>query len=112
MHTKRINVFRSAKTLALTMILFSVAAGIAKPQTRHQGSEEARIERVLSGLRAPIAIKGQPPERSTLAEEMAQSHLPGISIPVIDNDQIVQAIPFVFQEARKTNPATPSPPFQ
>jgi CubicO group peptidase (beta-lactamase class C family) len=112
MHTKRINVFRSAKNLALTMILFSVAAGIAKPQTRHQGSEEARIERVLSGLRAPIAIKEQPPERSTLAEEMAQSHLPGISIAVIDNDQIVWARGFGVKEAGRTDPVTTSTLFQ
>ena len=112
MHAKRINVFRSAKNLALTMILFSVAAGIAKPQTRHQGSEEARIERVLSGLRAPIAVKGQPPERSTLAEEMAQSHLPGISVAVIDNDQIVWARGFGVKEAGRTDPVTTSTLFQ
>lgn len=112
MHTKRINVFRSAKKLALTMILFSVAAGIAKPQTRHQGSGEARIERVLSGLRAPIAIKGQPPKRSTLAEEMAQSHLPGISIAVIDNNQMVWARGFGVKEAGRTDPVTTSTLFQ
>jgi CubicO group peptidase (beta-lactamase class C family) len=112
MHTKRINIFRSAKTLALTMILFSVAAGIAKPQTSHEGSEEARIERVLSGLRAPIAIKGQPLERSTLAEEMAQSHLPGISIAVIDNGQIAWARGFGVKEAGRTDPVTTSTLFQ
>jgi len=112
MHTKRINIFRSAKNLALTMILFSVAAGIAKPQTSHQGSEEARIERVLSGLRAPIAIKSQPSERSTLAEEMAQSHLPGISIAVIDNGQIAWARGFGVKEAGRTDPVTTSTLFQ
>ena len=74
---------QSAKNLAYVLIMFLAATDIAKPQISQQGSEEARIERVLSRLRPPIAIKGQPAVRWTLGEEMAQSQVPGISIAVI-----------------------------
>jgi CubicO group peptidase (beta-lactamase class C family) len=112
MRAKRIDIPQSAKNLALALVLFSVATPLATPQTTHQESEEARIERVLSGLRAPIAIKGQPAERWTLAELMAQSHLPGISIAVIDNDQIAWARGFGDKEAGTTDPVTTSTLFQ
>jgi CubicO group peptidase (beta-lactamase class C family) len=112
MLAKRIATFQSAKNLALALILFSIATSPATPQTTHQESEEVRIERVLSGLRAPIAIKGQPAERWTLAEGMAQSHLPGITIAVIDNDQIAWARGFGVKEAGTTDPVTTSTLFQ
>jgi len=112
MRAKRIDIPQSAKNLALALILFSVATPLATPQTTHQESEEARIERVLSGLRAPIAIKGQPAERWTLSDGMAQSHLPGISIAVIDNDQIAWARGFGVKEAGTTDPVTTSTLFQ
>jgi len=105
MHTKRTIPLRSAKYLALTLILFSLACAIAKPQTSQARSGEDRIQRVLDGLRPPIAIKGQPSERWTLAEGMVQSHLPGISIAVIDNDQIAWARGFGVKEAGTTDDA-------
>jgi Beta-lactamase/BlaR1 peptidase M56 len=67
---------------------------------------------VLSGLRSPIAIKGQPPVRGRLAEEMAQSHVPGISIAVIDNSEIAWARGFGIKEAGKTEPVTTSTLFE
>lgn len=112
MRAKRINVLRSAKNLALALFLFSIATGIAEPQKSHEGAEEARSERVLRGLRAPIAIKGQPPEKWTLAECMAQSHLPGISIAVIDSDRIAWARGFGVKEAGTTDSVTTSTLFQ
>src|SRR5258708_40103912 len=84
------------------------ATGIAKPQISRQESEDVRIERVLSGLRPPISIKGQPPVRSTLAEEMAQSHVPGISIAVIDDAQIAWARGFGVKQAGAADPVTTS----
>lgn len=110
MRAKRIDVPLGAKKLAFTLILFSIATGIA--QTSQQGSQDARIDRVLSGLRPPIAIKGQPPERWTLAEGMAQSHVPGISIAVMDGDQIAWARGFGIKEAGRTDPVTTSTPFE
>jgi len=94
------------------LILFSIATGIAKPQVSQQGAPEARIERVLSGLRPPVAIKGQPPEKWTLAEGMAQSHVPGISIAVIDNGQIDWARGFGVKQAGTADPVSTSTLFE
>ena len=112
MHVKRIDILQCAKNLALTLILFSIATGIAKPQVSQQGAPEARIERVLSGLRPPVAIKGQPPEKWTLAEGMAQSHVPGISIAVIDNGQIDWARGFGVKQAGTADPVSTSTLFE
>jgi CubicO group peptidase (beta-lactamase class C family) len=112
MRSKRINVLRSAKNLAFTLILFSISIATGIAQTSQQGSEEARIQRVLGGLRPPIAIKGEPPVRWTLAEEMAQSHVPGISVAVIDNGQIVWAKGFGIKQSGTTDPVTTSTLFQ
>ncbi len=112
MHVKRIDILQCAKNLALTLILFSIATGIAKPQVSQQGAREARIERVLSGLRPPVVIKGQPPEKWTLAEGMAQSHVPGISIAVIDNGQIDWARGFGVKQAGTADPVSTSTLFE
>jgi hypothetical protein len=70
MRAIRIDMLQGAKHLAITLILCWTATGIARPQISQAGAEAARIERVLSGLRPPIAIKEQPPEGGTLAEGM------------------------------------------
>lgn len=111
MRRKRINVLRSAKKIALMLILLSVC-GIARPQTSQQGSGEARIEHVLSGLRSPIAIKGRNPETWTLADALSQSHVPGISIALIDNNQIAWARGFGVKQAGTADPVTASTLFQ
>jgi CubicO group peptidase (beta-lactamase class C family) len=103
---------RSAKNLAVVLSMFLAAPAVAKPQIGRQGSEDVRIERVLSGLRPPIAIKGQPPVRWTLAERMASSHVPGISIAVIDNGKIAWARGFGVKEAGTTDPVTTSTLFE
>jgi len=112
MRAKRIDILQCAKNLALTLILFSIATGVAKPQVSQQAAREARIERVLSGLRPPVAIKGQPLEGWTLAEGMAQSHVPGISVAVIDNGQIDWARGFGVKQAGTADPVTTSTLFE
>jgi len=112
MPPKRIVIFRGAQRFALALILSSSATASAKPQTSQQGPDEARIQRVLSGLRPAIAIKGQPPERWTLADGLAQSNVPGISIAVIDNGQIARARGFGVKQAGSTDPVTTSTLFQ
>ncbi|MDX8456389.1 serine hydrolase domain-containing protein [Mesorhizobium sp. VK9D] len=47
---------------------------------------EARIQRVLSGLRPPIGFDGQP--HALLAERMRALHVPGVSIAVIHNGAV------------------------
>ncbi len=111
MHQNRKPVSKSAKDLAYILVVLLAATGLAKPQSDREASEET-IERVLSGMRPPIAIKGQPPVRSTLAEEMAQSHVPGISIAVIDNGQIAWARGFGVKQAGTADPVTTSTLFE
>jgi CubicO group peptidase (beta-lactamase class C family) len=110
MREKGIDLVQSAKGLALALILFSM--GTTTAQVSPQRTEDPRIERVLSGLRPAIAIKGQSPERWTLAEEMAQSHVPGISIALIDNDEIAWARGFGIKEAGRSDPVTTSTLFE
>jgi len=112
MRAKRIDILQGAKNLAFTLILFSLAIGTAKAQIGPQAAEETRIERVLSGLRPPIAIKGQPPVRWSLAEEMAESHAPGFGIAVIDNGKIAWARGFGVKETGTNDPVTTSTLFE
>jgi CubicO group peptidase (beta-lactamase class C family) len=102
----------SAQNLAYVLMVFLAVAGFAKPQTGHEDPGEAKIERVLSGLRPPIAIKGQPPVRWTLAERMADSHVPGLSIAVIDDGKIAWARGFGVREAGTNEPLTTSTLFE
>src|SRR3977135_887467 len=104
MRAKRIDILQGAKKLAPKLILLSIATENAKSQISRQGPEEARIERVISGLRPPIAIKGQPTRRWTLTEGMGQGHVPGISIAVIDHGQIAWARGFGVNEAGISHP--------
>ena len=89
----------SAKFLAYMLVVPLAVTGFAKPQTGREPSQETKIERVLSGLRPPIAIKGQPPVRWTLAERMADGHVPGLSVAVIDDGKIAWARGFGVREA-------------
>src|SRR6266403_118960 len=99
MHRNRKRTSISANNLAYMLMVLLAVAGLAKPQTGREASQKARIERVLSGLRPPIAIKGQPPVRWTLAERMAASHVPGLSIAVIDDCEIAWARGFGVRAA-------------
>jgi CubicO group peptidase (beta-lactamase class C family) len=112
MQRNRKSVFQGAKKLAVISIMLLAAAGIAKPQTGGDASGEARIERVLNGLRPPIAIKGRPPVRWTLAERMAEGHVPGLSVTVIDNGRIAWARGFGVKEAGTNEPVTTSTLFE
>jgi CubicO group peptidase (beta-lactamase class C family) len=104
MGARRIAILQGAKTFALAFMLFSSSTGIAS-QNRPQAAD-ARMARVLSGLRPPIAIKGQPPVRWKLTEEMAEGHVPGMSIAVIDNGQIAWARGFGIKQAGTIDPVT------
>lgn len=84
----------------------------AIPQSRAQNSADDRIERALHGLRPPVAIKGRPAVRWTMAERMAAHHVPGASIAIIDGGRVVWAGGFGVKEAGTTNLVTTSTLFQ
>ena len=62
--------------------LTRLAHGQTSPET------QAHIEHVTSGLLPNILLKDDPHPRHTLAEEMAASHVPGVSIAVIHHGAI------------------------
>jgi CubicO group peptidase (beta-lactamase class C family) len=75
-------------------------------------SADARIDRVIHGLRPQIAVRGQPPDRWTLADRMQYYHVPGVSIAVIDSGRIVWAKGFGVKAAGGTDSVTPTTIFQ
>src|ERR1700751_630308 len=111
MRERRSNV-KDPRNFVLVLTLLSATASCAKAQISSPGSNEPRIERVVSGLRPPIAVKGQPPVRWKLAEQMAESHVPGISIAVMENSQIAWARGYGVKEAGTTDPVTTSTLFE
>lgn len=77
-----------------------------------QNPEDARVDRVLKGLRPPIAIKGEPAVRWPLTERMALLNVPGASIAIIDGGRVVWAGGFGVKEAGTMDPVTASTLFE
>jgi CubicO group peptidase (beta-lactamase class C family) len=71
-----------------------------------------RINKVIHSLRSPISIKGRTPLHWTLSERMEYYHVPGLSLAIIDNGQIVWTGGFGIKKAGTTSPVTPSTLFQ
>lgn len=72
----------------------------------------ARIDRVVSGLRPTIVIKGEEPVRWTLAERMKHHKVPGLSVAVIDGGRIAWARGIGVKEAGGTDSVTTETLFQ
>jgi CubicO group peptidase (beta-lactamase class C family) len=71
--------------------MYSLEASIQdlSAQSRAEDSDpekEARIQRVLNGLRPPVSIDGEPP--ATLTDRMKALCIPGVSIAVIRDGAI------------------------
>jgi CubicO group peptidase (beta-lactamase class C family) len=49
---------------------------------------EKRIERIQNGLLPRVTIKGEPSKTMKLADEMAEMHVPGVSVAVIHDGKI------------------------
>ncbi len=93
-----------------------IAAAIGAPLTaRAQASMDssARIARVTSSLHpAALDIEGRPAELKSLAERMAQHHVPGVSIAVLDGGRISWARGFGVKEAGTMDSVTAVTLFQ
>src|SRR5256885_1973855 len=91
----------------------ALAAGCSRgPRGHGEGDDATRVQRVLTGLRPQIAIKGASPIRWTLAGQMAAHHVPGVSIAVIDSGRIVWAKGFGVKEDGTADSVTPATLFQ
>jgi CubicO group peptidase (beta-lactamase class C family) len=98
--------------LRLAIAFALCLAACARQNQSDGGDSAARIQRVLSGLRTPIGIKGESAVRWTLADRMQHYHVPGVSIAVIDSGRIVWAKGFGLKEAGSPDSVTPTTIFQ
>lgn len=98
------------KVFFLCFLVFLATEGVA--QSVAQKPADDRIDRVFHGLRLPIAIKGRPVERWTIAERMAEHRVPGVSVAIIDGGRVVWAGGFGLKEAGTADPVTTSTLFQ
>lgn len=90
------------------LILLCVVAGCSARTTATPDT----AERVVNGLRPPLAIAGEPPVRWTVAERLQHYHVPGVSVAVIDSGRIVWARGFGVKQVGDTNVVTPETMFQ
>lgn len=101
------------KSLRIAALVMLIGPPSALPQTLQRTGQDARIERVLTGLRPPIVIKGREAVRWTLDERMKATHVPGVSVAVIDEDRIAWARGFGVKETgRPGEPVTASTLFE
>jgi CubicO group peptidase (beta-lactamase class C family) len=96
------------------LLLASVVAHSAIPSVESgaQGRSDPRVERVLRGLRPPIAIRGRPPVRWTIAERMSVHRVPGVSLAIIDDGRVVWAGGFGVKERGSSDSVTSATLFQ
>lgn len=94
------------------IVLGGAALAACAAQHTPTPSPDARVDRVIRGLRPQIAIQGEAPVRWTLAERMQHYHVPGVSIAVIDSGRIVWAKGFGVKTAGTTDSVTPTTIFQ
>lgn len=97
---------RRIRSLALVAAL--AAAGSACSPRPPADAHEARIERVLSGLRRAVLVKGVPEERYRLADRLARFRTPAITIAVADSGRIVWARAVGVKEAGGQDSVTPA----
>jgi CubicO group peptidase (beta-lactamase class C family) len=99
------------KSRAFLLCAFASIAA-ATPRSFAQNPSDNRIDRVLHGLRPPVAIKGRPAVRWTMAERRAVHRVPGASVAIIDSGRVIWAGGFGVKEAGTTDPVTTSTLFQ
>jgi CubicO group peptidase (beta-lactamase class C family) len=75
-----------------------LAAQTAPTAAASPSDAQAHIEKVKACLPEPIAIKNDPHACRTLAEQMAELHVPGVSIAVVHNGVIEWAPGFGVQQ--------------
>ena len=93
-------VFYPVVALALT-----VACTSSPPQT--EVSIEERIAAIETGLLPGLVIAGEPVEERSLADQMEQLQVPGVSIAVIRNGEIEWARGFGMADVESGRPVTP-----
>lgn len=94
--------------LPALLALTSVGACASPPV--HDGTEP-RVERVVSGLRRAVLVKGEPEPRYRLVDRLAHYRTPAITVAVADSGRIVWARAWGLKEAGTADSVTPETPF-
>jgi CubicO group peptidase (beta-lactamase class C family) len=107
---------RKAQICFVWFFILSLLIPAAERDAAFPGSQDlgARIKRVKNGLiKDPgFVIKGQPPATATIWDRMKQYRVPGVSIAVINGNEIEWEEGYGVKEAGGTDPVTPDTLFQ
>lgn len=98
----------------LTIILMTFSWPVCRlnAQASQRPSDEARIGRVLNGLRPPVSIRGRSPVLFAIGDRMAAEHVPGISIAVVDAGKIAWSRGIGLKEVGTASPVTTTTLFE
>ncbi len=101
-------------TRAASFLLAVLAAGVLPGCEATQPDEpvEVRIARVEEGLLPPIVIAGREPTTYSLQERMEHYSVPGVSVAVIDDYQVVWAKGYGVADVETGAPVTTETLFQ
>lgn len=107
---------RTRKSFATITLVFYICAlsPLSHANTAKRDSSEiaTRIKRVENGLRGPVAIAGQDGRRWQLRQRMAELHVPGISLAVINNGAVEWARGYGVAEAGTSRAVSATTLFQ
>jgi CubicO group peptidase (beta-lactamase class C family) len=96
------------------LVLFALAALLATPNLALAGGSKpdaaARIRRVETGLLPPLPVAGEP--GWTIEERMKYYKVPGVSVAVIDNYEVVWAKGYGLADVASKRPVTADTRFQ
>lgn len=95
-----------ARLAAIGVLLLASAPALAEPP------QSARIARIERDLEPAVQIKGRPLVKRTVAEELAATHTPAVSIAVVDYGRIVWAKAWGFADVASGRKATSRTMFQ
>jgi CubicO group peptidase (beta-lactamase class C family) len=103
-----------AYILLSTNLTLLTACGARSPVTMSAQGEnaDARLARVADSLQRPLVIEGQPIERWNIDERMRQFSVPGVSVAIIDEGQLIAAIAWGVKVAGGNEPVTTETMFQ
>lgn len=92
--------------LLLPLVLAACQATVGPPD------HDARLQRVITNLQAPVAVAGETAAPMELRERMAHYRVPGVSIAVVDGGELAWARGFGIREAGTTDSVTAGTRFQ
>lgn len=92
--------------LPLAVVLAACQGAVAPPD------HEARLQRVITNLQAPVAVEGEAAAPMLLRERMAHYRVPGVSIAVVDGGELAWARGFGVREAGTPDTVTSETRFQ